>query len=76
MKNFEVEGDLKDNGRKTLTAEHFAKALHDSWGVGLKDCQNGVLFFLATEERQVSQVSYNNGIKKCKINVLLLFVYI
>ncbi len=31
----------------------FAKHLHDTWGVGDAACNNGVLFLLAIQERQV-----------------------
>ena len=32
-------------------AEKFARAVHDSWGVGDKDAQNGVLVFLSIKDR-------------------------
>lgn len=34
-------------------AQHFARALHDYWGVGNPDCQNGALLLLAVGDRQV-----------------------
>lgn len=35
-------------------AQRFARALHDQWGVGNPDCQNGALLLLAVGDRQVS----------------------
>ncbi len=35
-------------------AQNFAKQLHDSWGVGDKECNNGVLLLLSIGDRQVS----------------------
>ncbi|PNH09193.1 hypothetical protein TSOC_004234 [Tetrabaena socialis] len=34
-------------------AERFARALHDSWGVGDAACDNGVVFFLSILDRQL-----------------------
>jgi uncharacterized membrane protein YgcG len=35
------------------TAKSFATALHDQWGVGDVACNNGVLFLLSRDDRQV-----------------------
>jgi uncharacterized membrane protein YgcG len=40
---------------KAATAKAFAKALHDAWGVGNPECQNGLLVLMAISDRQVSQ---------------------
>lgn len=34
-------------------AQSFAKALHDDWGVGDVQCNNGVLLLLSIDDRQV-----------------------
>ena len=34
-------------------AERFAKDVFDIWGIGHQECGNGVLLFLAVEDRQV-----------------------
>eukprot|EP01124_Arcella_intermedia_P002177 TRINITY_DN111_c0_g1_i1.p1 TRINITY_DN111_c0_g1~~TRINITY_DN111_c0_g1_i1.p1 ORF type:complete len:404 (+),score=78.85 TRINITY_DN111_c0_g1_i1:681-1892(+) len=34
-------------------ARHFAKDLHDKWGVGHVDCNNGILFLLSKTDRQI-----------------------
>lgn len=36
-----------------VAAEQFAQALHSKWGVGRAECQNGVLVFLAVDDRCV-----------------------
>lgn len=33
-------------------AQAFAKQLHDSWGVGRKACNDGVLLLLSVKDRQ------------------------
>lgn len=38
---------------KAATAEAFARALHDDWGVGNPACQNGALLLLAVGDKQV-----------------------
>lgn len=49
------------HGDKAAAAKAFAKALHDSWGVGNPACQNGVLLFLAVDSREVRcTTSYHN----------------
>lgn len=45
--------DLSKHADKATTAQRFARALHDSWGVGNPDCQNGALLLLAVGDRQV-----------------------
>ncbi len=34
-------------------AEYFAKSLHKAWGVGDASCDNGLVFFLSKDDRQV-----------------------
>ncbi len=49
MKNMEI-----NKGEQPAEAAHrIAKALHAKWGVGLAACDNGVLFLLAVDDRQV-----------------------
>lgn len=43
----------KHHGDKAFAAQHFARALHDDWGVGNPDCQNGALLLLAVGDREV-----------------------
>jgi hypothetical protein len=38
-------------------AEAFATKLHNQWGVGDAACNNGVLLFLAVQDRQVVPIS-------------------
>ena len=43
-----------NKGEQPAEAAHrIAKALHAKWGVGLAACDNGVLFLLAVDDRQV-----------------------
>ena len=49
MRKFVMEPGMDAN----VAAERFAKQLHDSWGVGDPACNNGVLFLLALENRQL-----------------------
>lgn len=35
------------------SAQAFSKALHDAWGVGDAQCNNGVLLLLSVGDRQV-----------------------
>lgn len=44
-------------------AQHFARDIHDSWGVGDAACENGVMVFVAVEDRQV-QISTGRGAKQ------------
>lgn len=49
-----VQSMKLQNGRSEAEqAEHFAKSLHKSWGVGDKSCDNGLVFFLSKDDRQV-----------------------
>jgi hypothetical protein len=48
--------NLAKHQDKAAAAQHFARALHDSWGVGNPDCQNGALLLLAVGDRQVGAV--------------------
>lgn len=45
--------DLGQGEAPAEAAQAFARALHDAWGVGDPACQNGVLFLLAVDDRQV-----------------------
>lgn len=47
----------------SASAERFAKALHDAWGVGHQACNNGVLLFLAVQDRQI-YISTGKGAKE------------
>jgi uncharacterized membrane protein YgcG len=38
---------------KSVAAQRFARALHNQWGVGSPDCQNGALLLLALGDKQV-----------------------
>lgn len=52
MKKFDVEsGDTPEEA-----AASFARSLFDSWGVGNRDCSNGVLLLLSVEDRQVQKL--------------------
>ena len=45
---------LKESGKSAANAaERFANGLFDSWGVGDGQCGNGVLLFVAFDDRQV-----------------------
>jgi hypothetical protein len=48
--------NLAKHQDKAAAAQHFARVLHDSWGVGNPDCQNGALLLLAVGDRQVGTV--------------------
>eukprot|EP00191_Tetraselmis_sp_GSL018_P010159 CAMPEP_0177596786 /NCGR_PEP_ID=MMETSP0419_2-20121207/11325_1 /TAXON_ID=582737 /ORGANISM="Tetraselmis sp., Strain GSL018" /LENGTH=540 /DNA_ID=CAMNT_0019088835 /DNA_START=174 /DNA_END=1792 /DNA_ORIENTATION=- len=51
-------------GKSAGTAARlFAKGLHDSWGVGSAECNNGVVLFLSVEDRQV-YISTGAGVRK------------
>lgn len=39
--------NIMSSEEKEAAARRFAKNLHDSWGVGNKDCNNGVMIFLS-----------------------------
>ncbi|DBA84123.1 TPA: hypothetical protein ACH3X1_006599 [Trebouxia sp. C0004] len=42
------------NGRSEAEqAEYFAKSLHKAWGVGNKNCNNGLVFLLSKDDRQM-----------------------
>jgi uncharacterized membrane protein YgcG len=49
MQRFQDVPDKDDE----QAAEAFAHALHAKWGVGRRDCQNGVLLLLAIQNRQL-----------------------
>jgi hypothetical protein len=40
-------------GSADQAAANMAEALHNTWGVGLKECDNGVLLLLAVDDRQM-----------------------
>uniref|UniRef100_A0A7S1ERD4 RING-type domain-containing protein n=1 Tax=Timspurckia oligopyrenoides TaxID=708627 RepID=A0A7S1ERD4_9RHOD len=48
---------------KQLAAEKFAKAVHDSWGVGDSQCNLGALLFLSVSDRVV-YISTGRGTQK------------
>ena len=52
-----VAGDDKE-----VAAKRFAKSLHDDWGVGDKDTNNGILIFLSINDRTV-YISTGAGVK-------------
>lgn len=39
-------GNTEDDARV------FAKAVHDNWGIGDRECNNGVLLLLSIEDRK------------------------
>lgn len=47
--------DHAKHADKAATTQAFAKALHDAWGVGNPECQNGLLLLMAISDRQVWQ---------------------
>lgn len=49
--------DVPSGQDAAAEAQLFAKALHDAWGVGLRECNNGVLLLLSVDDRQVSSSS-------------------
>lgn len=44
---------VADGETPASQAAKFAEQLHDDWGVGDEECNNGVLLLLAIQERQV-----------------------
>eukprot|EP01130_Rhizamoeba_saxonica_P017546 TRINITY_DN8530_c0_g1_i1.p1 TRINITY_DN8530_c0_g1~~TRINITY_DN8530_c0_g1_i1.p1 ORF type:complete len:390 (+),score=94.56 TRINITY_DN8530_c0_g1_i1:25-1194(+) len=40
-------------GNTLYQAERYAKSLHDQWGVGHRDCQSGIMMFLAIGDRHM-----------------------
>ena len=48
---------------KENAASIFAKKLHDSWGVGHAECNDGAVIFLSIDDRR-SFVSTGAGLKK------------
>ena len=52
-----------ENSNKQKSAEFFARRLHNLWGVGYTPCQNGVLIFLASEDREI-YISTGSGAAK------------
>ncbi|WIA12293.1 hypothetical protein OEZ85_012349 [Tetradesmus obliquus] len=54
--------DHAKHADKAATTQAFAKALHDAWGVGNPECQNGLLLLMAISDRQV-YISSGRGVK-------------
>jgi len=50
------------SGSKEEAAEAFARGLHDIWGVGDKNCQNGILYFISVEDRY-QYISRGDGLQ-------------
>ena len=46
----------------TVASEHFARTLHDTWGVGDKVTNNGILVFLSVNDRSV-YISTGTGVQ-------------
>ena len=51
MKSFQRAPDGAEDAGAAAGA--LAKALHDAWGVGLSECDNGALLLLSVEDRQL-----------------------
>lgn len=49
MKKMKIEGETTPKEM----AETFAKVLHARWGVGLAECDNGVLVLLSVDDKQI-----------------------
>lgn len=43
-------------------ASRFAKKIHNDWGVGRRECQNGVVFFMSIQDRHY-YISTGEGVK-------------
>ncbi|KAF6250917.1 TLP18.3, Psb32 and MOLO-1 founding proteins of phosphatase-domain-containing protein [Scenedesmus sp. NREL 46B-D3] len=54
--------DHAKHADKAATAKAFARALHDAWGVGDPECQNGLLVLMAINDREV-YISSGRGVK-------------
>lgn len=54
---------MQTDAEPSDAAKSFAKELHGRWGVGLRECNNGVLLLLAVEDRQV-YISTGSGARK------------
>ena len=68
--------DTKFIGSSTIEAatEKFARSLHDAWGVGSSETQNGILLFLSLTSRSVF-ISTGDGVKG-KLSQAILEGYI
>lgn len=53
--------DTRKHADKAAAAKHFARTLHDQWGVGNPSCQNGALLLLAIGDRQASSSCRGRG---------------
>ena len=49
-------------GKKECNAEKMARGLHDRFGVGKKGCNDGLVFLLAVDDRQM-YISYGDATK-------------
>lgn len=56
-----------------LAAERYARGLHDRYGVGNKDTQNGVLIFLSIDDRAV-YISTGKGLSEKLHKIMIDFV--
>lgn len=54
MKKFEME----PGSSPEEAAANFAKSIFDSWGIGNRDCSNGVLLLLSVDDRQVQKLTW------------------
>jgi len=58
------------SGSKKEAAEVFARGLHDVWGVGDKECQNGVLYFISVNDRY-QYISRGEGLRSVLSNRII-----
>lgn len=71
-----VQNMKLQNGRSEAEqAEYFAKSLHKAWGVGDKNCDNGLVFLLSKDDRQVNLLSPNHTLSTHIIYLVLLRLY-
>jgi len=54
--------ELPHSGSIDIAGKNFARGLHDVWGVGDSQCQNGVLYFLSKKDR-FHYMSRGDGLK-------------
>ena len=62
-----MDAEFVSQRSKEAAAESFARAVHDAWGVGDAEKQNGVLLFLSIEDRVVF-VSVGRGVQSTLTN--------
>ncbi len=60
---------IKEHGSIEMAGEKFARSIHDRWGVGDKEKQNGILLFISIQDRMVFistgmgvDVHFKNGV--------------